>query len=165
MNPAASVRSFRHRYCAAMPAAQINVLSGHPRASLQAAVRGVAAAMVDVLGAPADRLEVWVNEIPADLWAFDGGLADEKFAEHGRFAVETPFVQCTLLAGRPVELMQRFMAAVTDAVAGAIGADPERVRVQIELADPDLWSIGGVPASVKRAAELAARQQQQQQQQ
>ncbi len=147
-----------------MPAAQINVLSGHPRASLQAAVKGVAAAMVDVLGAPADRLEVWVNEIPADLWAFDGGLADEKFAEHGRFAVETPFVQCTLLAGRPVELMQRFMAAVTDAVAGAIGADPQRVRVQIELADPDLWAIGGVPASIKRAAELAARQQQQQQQ-
>jgi phenylpyruvate tautomerase PptA (4-oxalocrotonate tautomerase family) len=147
-----------------MPAAQINVLSGHPRASLQAAVKGVAAAMVDVLGAPADRLEVWVNEIPGDLWAFDGGLADEKFAEHGRFAVETPFVQCTLLAGRPVELMQRFMAAVTDAVAGAIGADPQRVRVQIELADPDLWSIGGVPASIKRAAELAARAQQQQQQ-
>jgi phenylpyruvate tautomerase PptA (4-oxalocrotonate tautomerase family) len=143
-----------------MPAAQINVLSGHPRASLQAAVKGVAAAMVDVLGAPADRLEVWVNEIPADLWAFDGGLADEKFAEHDRFAVETPFVQCTLLAGRPVELMQRFMAAVTDAVADAIRADRERVRVQIELADPDLWSIGGVPASIKRAGELAARARQ-----
>jgi phenylpyruvate tautomerase PptA (4-oxalocrotonate tautomerase family) len=140
-----------------MPAAQINVLSGHPRSALQDAVKGVAAAMVDVLGAPADRLEVWVNEIPADLWAFDGGLADEKFAEHGRVAVETPFVQCTLLAGRPVELMQRYMAAITDAVAAALGADRERVRVHVELADPDLWSIGGVPASVKRAAELAAR--------
>ena len=148
-----------------MPAAQINVLSGHPRAALQAAVKGVAAAMVDVLGAPADRLEVWINEIPADLWAFDGGLADERFATHGRFAVETPFVQCTLLAGRPVELMQRYMAAITDAVAGALGADRERVRVHIELADPDLWSIGGVPASVRRADELAARAQQQQQQQ
>jgi len=29
-----------------MPAAQINVLSGHPRSALQAAVKGVAAAMV-----------------------------------------------------------------------------------------------------------------------
>ncbi len=146
-----------------MPAAQINVLSGHPRASLQAAVKGVAAAMVDVLGAPADRLEVWVNEIPADLWAYDGGLADDKIAELGRTNVEVPFVQCTLLAGRPVELMHRYMVAVTDAVASALGADRERVRVHMELADPDLWMIGGVPASVKRAAELAAHQQQQQQ--
>ena len=101
---------------------------------------------------------MWVNEIPADLWAFDGGgLADVQFAEHGRVAVETPFVQPTLLAGRPVELMQRYMVAITDAVADALGADRDRVRVHVELADPDLWSIGGVPASVKRAAELAAR--------
>jgi phenylpyruvate tautomerase PptA (4-oxalocrotonate tautomerase family) len=144
-----------------MPAAQINVLSGHPRSAVQAAVKGVAAAIVEVLGAPADRLEVWANEIPADLWAYDGGLADDKIAELGRRQVEVPFVQCTLLAGRPVELLQRYMAAVTEAVASALGADPERVRVHIELADPDLWSIGGVPASVRRAAELEARQQQQ----
>lgn len=147
-----------------MPAAQINVLSGHPRSALQAAVTAVAAAMVEVLGAPADRLEVWVNEIPADLWAYDGGLADERIAQLGRNNVEVPFVQCTLLAGRPVELMQRYMLAVTDAVAGALGADRERVRVHLELADPDLWTIGGVPASVRRAGELAAHAQQQQQQ-
>ena len=70
----------------------------------------------------------------------------------------------TLLAGRPVELMQQAIAAVTEAVAGALGADPDRVRVHVELAEPDLWGIGGVPASVRRAAELAARTAQQQQQ-
>jgi 4-oxalocrotonate tautomerase family enzyme len=147
-----------------VPHATINVLAGHPRAALQRAVLSVARVMVDVLDAPADRLEVWVNEIPADLWAYDGGLADDSIGTAGRRSVEVPFVQMTLLAGRPLELMQRLIADVTDAVAEALDAERDRVRVHLQLADPDLWGIGGVPASVKRAGELAARAQQQQQQ-
>jgi 4-oxalocrotonate tautomerase family enzyme len=62
-----------------------------------------------------------------------------------------------LMEGRPVEMLHRVMADVSEAVAHVLGGDPQRIRVQIDHVHPDRWAIGGVPASVLRAEELAQR--------
>ena len=62
-----------------------------------------------------------------------------------------------LMEGRPVEMLHRVMTELSAVVARVLGGDPERVRVQIDHVHPDRWAIGGVPASRKRAGELAAR--------
>jgi len=61
------------------------------------------------------------------------------------------------MEGRPVELLHRVMAEMSAVVARVLGGDPQRVRVQIDHIHPDRWAIGGVPASVARAGELAQR--------
>ena len=50
-------------------------------------------------------------------------------------------------------------AAVTECVAAATGCDASKIRIHIARGDPNRWGIGGVPASVLRAAEIAARAQ------
>jgi phenylpyruvate tautomerase PptA (4-oxalocrotonate tautomerase family) len=62
-----------------------------------------------------------------------------------------------LMEGRPTELLHQVMAEMSFVTARVLGGDPQRVRVHIDLTEPDRWAIGGVPASVARAAELAAR--------
>ena len=46
-----------------MPAAQVHLLAGHPRARLRQLVAEISEAMAQVLDAPMERLEVWVDEI------------------------------------------------------------------------------------------------------
>lgn len=123
-----------------MPSAQINVPTGLPRAALRQAVTNVSAALSTVLDAPLDHLWVWVNEVDAELWSGGG-----------------PFVHVTLIEGRPKELLQHLIREITDGVTHALGNDRHAVRVVVTPAHPDLWGIGGVPATVVRAEELAAR--------
>ena len=64
-----------------------------------------------------------------------------------------------LMDGRPKAQLHAMIAAVTESVAAATGCDSSKIRIHIARADPDVWGIGGVPASVLRAAEIAARAQ------
>jgi 4-oxalocrotonate tautomerase len=61
-----------------------------------------------------------------------------------------PFVQVTLMEGRTVEQKHDLIKKVTDAVADAVGGDPQRIRVAIYEVSSDDWGIGGVPVSVLR---------------
>lgn len=140
-----------------MPVANIHVLAGHPRPLLKQLVREAAATLARTIGAPADRLQVWITEIDPELYAIAGEPADEVLACTPRAEAEIPFIRMVLMEGRPAETLHHVMAELSAVTARILGGDPQRVRVQIDLVHPDRWAIGGVPASVARAAELAAR--------
>lgn len=141
-----------------MPVANLHVLAGHPRESLKNWIRETSRAMSEILAAPMDRLEVWVTEIDPDLWGISGDPASEVLAYTPRHDAEMPLIKMILMEGRTVEQLHRVIADLTAITARLMDVDAERIRVHIEHAHPDRWGIGGVPASIRRAAELAARQ-------
>ena len=61
-----------------------------------------------------------------------------------------PFIQVTLLEGRSVEQKHALIRRLTEAVAEAVGGDPQRIRVALYEVSADDWGIGGVPVSVLR---------------
>jgi 4-oxalocrotonate tautomerase family enzyme len=140
-----------------MPVAHLNLLRGHPRERLREVVQQVSAAMSRILAAPADRLEVWITEVDPDLWGVAGVPASELLRDQPLSAVEMPFVQLALLQGRPLAQHHALITEITDILVRVLGSDRDRIRVHGTEADPDKWGIGGQPASVRRAAEIAAR--------
>ena len=138
-----------------MPVANIHVLAGHPRPVLKQLLREFSAALGQILGAPTDRLQVWITEVDPSLYAVAGEPADEVLEKKNRTLTEVPLIRMALMEGRPVELLHRVMAELSEVTARVLGGDPQRVRVQIDLIHPDRWSIGGVPASVSRASEIS----------
>lgn len=142
-----------------MPVANLQVLAGHPRESLKNWVREASRAVAEILEAPVDRLEVWVTEVDPDLWGICGVPASEVLATQPRRQSEMPFIRMVLLEGRSAAQHQRLIAELAAITARLLDVDQERIRMHIEQTHPDRWGIGGVPASVRRAAEIAARQQ------
>ena len=140
-----------------MPVANLHVLAGHPRENLKQWVRETSRALSDILAAPMDRLEVWVTEIDPDLWGICGIPASEELEETPRREAEMPLIQMVLMEGRTVEQLHRVIAELSAITARLLNVDQDRIRVHIAHAHPDRWGIGGVPASIRRAAELAAR--------
>ncbi len=140
-----------------MPIANIHVLAGHPRPVLKQLLREASATFARAIAAPADRLQVWITEIDPELYAIAGEPADEVLDRVPRGEAEIPLIRMALMEGRPVETLHQVMAEMSAVVARHLGGDPQRVRVQIDHVNADRWAIGGVPASVARAAELAAR--------
>ena len=140
-----------------MPVANIQVLAGRPRPVLQQLVRDAARAYAGVLQAPIDRVQVWVTEVDPELVAIAGETADVVLRTAERNDVEIPFAQLSMMEGRPLEQVHHAIAVLTEVIAGALGGDPARVRVEVQYVSPDRWGIGGIPASVVRAAEIEAR--------
>jgi len=140
-----------------MPVANIHVLAGHPRPVLKALLREASAAFARAIEAPPERLQVWITEVDPELYAIAGEPADEVMQRVPRGQAEIPLIRMALMEGRSTEMLHRVMADLSEVVARVLGGDPQRVRVQIDHIHPDRWSIGGVPASRARAAELAAR--------
>lgn len=140
-----------------MPVANLHVLAGHPRASLKSWIRETSQALSEILAAPKDRLEVWVTEIDSELWGICGEPASEVLARTPRREAEMPLIRMILMEGRTTEQLHRVIAELTAITARLLDVDRERIRVHIEHAHPDRWGIGGIPASIRRAAELALR--------
>lgn len=141
-----------------MPACNVVVLRGHALPTLKNLVVECSNTINRVIDAPMDRLEVWITEVEPALWGLSGVPADEVLSDSKRADVEMPFVRMVLLQGRPVEQHHRLIREMTDTVARVLQMKPDRIRVQIDEVNPDRWGIGGVPASIRRAAEIAARQ-------
>ena len=54
-----------------------------------------------------------------------------------------PLIQVSMLEGRTVEQKRAMIAAITDAVAGSLGAPPDSVRVIINELHPEHYGVGG----------------------
>lgn len=141
-----------------MPVANLHVLAGHPRENLKQWVRETSNALSEILAAPMDRLEVWVTEIDPDLWGIGGIPASEVLQQTARHDAEMPFIRIVLMEGRTVEQLHRVIAELNAITARLLNVAPDRIRIYIAHAHPDRWGIGGVPASIRRATELATRQ-------
>lgn len=140
-----------------MPVAHINVLQGHSKEVLKRVIRDVSNAMVDVLSAPKERLEVWVTELDPDLWGIGGEPASEILKSKPRAQVEMPYVEMVLMEGRTAEQHHQMIAAVTEVIAEHLGTEKNRIRVHIANCKPDNWGIGGIAAAILRKAEIDAR--------
>jgi 4-oxalocrotonate tautomerase family enzyme len=140
-----------------MPVAHFNLLKGHSRAELRKIIVETSDAMSRILEAPKDRLFVWISEHDHHLWGLSGLPADEALTRGSLAELEMPYVEMVLMDGRPQEQITATIEAVTQIVARAIGCDPKKIRVHIALGHPDRWGIGGTPASILRASEIAAR--------
>lgn len=140
-----------------MPVAHIHLFKGHSRTALRTMIFDVTDAMSRILKAPKERFMVWITEIDPELWGVEGRPASEALAERDRAAVEMPFVHMVLMEGRPLSQYHAVIDEVSAAIARALRSDKSRVRVHLVQAQPDYWGIGGVPYSVLRADEMAAR--------
>jgi 4-oxalocrotonate tautomerase len=58
-----------------------------------------------------------------------------------------PIVRIDVMEGRPLETLQRLIVQVTETVAQVLDTPADRVRVIVNEVPPDLWGIGGVPAT------------------
>lgn len=143
-----------------MPVAHINVLKGHSRESLKQLIGEVSEKMAEILGAPKDRLQVWVTEVDAELWGVGGVPAAEAMKDKSLAETEMPLIQMVLMEGRSKEQHHALIEALTEITARVLQTRKERIRLHIADAQPDKWGIGGVPYSVKRAAEMVARKEQ-----
>lgn len=140
-----------------MPVAHINVLQGHSRSQLRQLIVEVSDVVARILEAPKDRLEVWISEIDPDLWGVCGVPASEVLADSPLGQVEMPFIRMVIMEGRTEAQRFALIAEVTEVVARVLGTDKERIRFQLTQIQPDGWGIGGVPATIRRAAEIEAR--------
>ena len=136
-----------------MPVANIHLIAGRPRAVLHELLREVSRTYADVLASPVDRVQVWITEVDPDLVAL-GGVPAVELSEDERAAREIPLARLVMMQDRPVEQVHR---AITAVIARVLDVEPERVRVEAQSIAAERWGIGGVPASVKRQAEIAAR--------
>lgn len=104
----------------------------------------------EVLDAPVERVRAYITTHPVTLWA----TAGHTVADGGAPA---PFFTAIVFADRPAEARHRLLAGFTDLLVKLLDVDRSSVRGQIIPVEPDDWGIGGEPASVKRAGEIAAR--------
>lgn len=140
-----------------MPVAHINVLQGHSRSQLRQLIVEVSATVARILEAPKDRLEIWVTEIDPELWGVCGVPASEALEDSPLGQIEMPFIRMVIMEGRTQEQRFALISEVTEVVARVLGTEQERIRFQLTQIQPDGWGIGGVPASIRRAAEIEAR--------
>ena len=68
-----------------------------------------------------------------------------------------PLVRIDIMEGRPPEKIREMHERVAALVAEILDAPIERVRTYITQFPPQAWGIGGVPADVARADDIAAR--------
>ena len=99
---------------------------------------------------PADRIRIFVQSYPSTAVGVGGVVVADG-------ATQAPFFTALAMAGRPVRQRHRVLEEFTALLAEVLDVDPGSVRGHVVDIDPENWGIGGQPASVLRAAELAAR--------
>lgn len=68
-----------------------------------------------------------------------------------------PLVRIDIMEGRNPEVIRELHERVATLVAEILDTPIERVRTYITQFPPHAWGIGGVPADVARAGDIAAR--------
>jgi len=68
-----------------------------------------------------------------------------------------PLVRIDIMEGRPPEMIRELHERVAALVAEVLETPVDRVRTYITQFPPEAWGIGGVPADVARAGDVAAR--------
>lgn len=106
----------------------------------------------EVLQCPVDRVRAFIHLYRPELAAV-GGVPVSRGAQ------KAPYFSFVVLEGRPVEQRQRLLKGFSDLAVEVLGAPRELVRGGAVLVRPEDWAIAGEPASVKRAAEVRAREE------
>ena len=103
------------------------------------------------INSPVERTRVFAHMHLAQRVAVGGQLMSDKPAR-------APYFEFVTLQGRPVEERQALLTGFTRILVETLGVDGALVRGACWPVEPENWGIGGVPASVLRAREIAQRQ-------
>ncbi|MFM2370369.1 MAG: hypothetical protein RIS85_91 [Pseudomonadota bacterium] len=139
-----------------MPIAQIHLVRGAfddaaiGAALLEASAHYARTLYPDAAVPPIERVRVFVHQVEPQLWAAGGKLATQGGAV-------APFFTCLAMTGRTMAQHHALLAGFTEILARHLGCDAALIRGQVVPVEPDNWGIGGVPASLARQAEIAAR--------
>ena len=135
-----------------MPILIFHLVQGqHAASRVEALLLRASQLFAEVLGCPIDRVRVFVTEHAAQHACVGGKLVNQS----GQVA---PYFTFIVLQGRSLEDRHRLLAGFTDLVVEILGCPRELVRGGVTPISPEDWSIGGVPASHLRQAEIEARQ-------
>ena len=104
----------------------------------------------ELLAAPIERVRAFITVHAPGQFAVGG----EPCSRGGAHA---PYFECIVFAGRSVEQRQSLLRVFTELLVAVLGVRRELVRGSCRCVAPEDWAIGGVPASVLRAEEVAAR--------
>ena len=132
-----------------MPIAHFHVVDptpGQQRRIIEEATRIYA----EAFDSDPERIRIFVQAYPATAVGVGGVLVSDG-------AAPAPFFTALAMGGRPVQQRQRVLKEFTEMLVEVLGADRESIRGRVVDIVPENWGIGGEPASVLRAAEIAAR--------
>jgi phenylpyruvate tautomerase PptA (4-oxalocrotonate tautomerase family) len=104
----------------------------------------------DVLKSPVERVRVTAQMHRPQHAVVGGRLLDDG-------SPAAPYFQFLVLEGRPLDECHALIAGFTELVVSLLGVDRALVRGGCWPIPPQYWGIGGTPASVLRAQEIAAR--------
>ena len=132
-----------------MPIVEVHLVEGrHTPAQHAQLLATLSSRYAEVLDSPLERVRAYLTLHRPEHWATGGEPAS---------AASAPYFTAIVLQGRPAEQRRRLVEAFTDVLVDLLGVDRKLVRGRIIQVHPDDWSIGGVPASVARGAEIAGR--------
>jgi 4-oxalocrotonate tautomerase family enzyme len=131
-----------------MPLLTIELMEGHGPDLHKELIEKCTALYAAALEAPASRIRMQIHAIPSDCWGLEGIQGNERVS---------PQITIEMMEGRPAELHLKLMKDLSELVAEILDIPLASTRVLLREFAPTHWAIGGVPASVARAAEVAAR--------
>lgn len=134
-----------------MPIVNFHLLAGHSTAEQDERLLVEASRLYsELLAAPIERVRTFITAHAPGQFAVGG----EPCSRGGAHA---PYFECIVFAGRSVEQRHSLLRAFTDLLVEVLGVRRELVRGSCRCVEPEDWAIGGEPASVLRAEEVAAR--------
>lgn len=135
-----------------MPILNFHLVQGqHAAAPVEALLLRSSQFFAEVLCCPIERVRVFVTEHAAQHACVGGKLVSQ-------LDQAAPYFNFIVLQGRSLEDRHRLLAGFTDLVVEILGCSRELVRGAVTPVETEDWSIGGVPASSLRQAEIEARQ-------
>lgn len=102
------------------------------------------------LQSPIERVRVFIETHKPQQVAVGGVPVKES-------GVSAPYFHFIVLKGRSLEARHQLIRDFTDIIVEVLGVERALVRGGCWPIEPEDWSIGGTPASVLRATEVAAR--------
>lgn len=132
-----------------MPVAHIHLTDCTPDQERRLLVEG-SERYATVMGAPIERVRIFVHHLPASSVAVGG----RPIADTGDPAA---YFEAIAMTGRPVATRHRLIAEFTDLLVEVLAIERDLVRGMVVEVEPDHWGIAGMPASRRRATELADR--------
>jgi len=103
-----------------------------------------------VLACPIERVRVFANFYKKQHIAVAGKLMTEG-------GEPAPYFHFLVLEGRPIESCHELLTRFTDLVANILKVERSWIRGGCWPIPPQYWAIGGHPASLVRAVEIASR--------
>lgn len=136
-----------------MPILNIHLVRGqYPAPAVENLLLRCSKAFADGLRCPIDRVRVFATEHDPRFMCVGGKMVSDSDAM-------APYFSFIVLKGRSLEDRQNLLAAFTDLIVDILGVERSLVRGGIVPVEPEDWSIGGLPASHLRQAEIDDRRQ------